>query len=263
MIAIVVGALRMAIVFTIVSLGTATVWLTSFLPIRIRNAPLCGWITLGMARSIMRVLNLELICSEQDRAQYRQHHGFIFPNHKSYMDAVVVMSIFPVRFVADKRIQAAPFVGRIGDAIDVVFVDLFDKQARSRARNEIADIASFPPIVLFPEGAIKPGTQLHPLRYGAFDIAIRAQLPVIPALIVYEQHDLIYWSIKEGSILAAIWRVASHLPRKTARLQLLPAFTPQADDDPIVLSEDIHAMMSVALAAQYPLSADETVLPTT
>lgn len=247
MIATVIGALRLAVILVIITVGAAAVWLTSFLPLHWHGVPLCAWITLGLARIVLKVFNLEVVCPA--REQIAHHHGFIFPNHKSYMDVVVLLSIFPVRFVADKRVQQAPFIGRIGDAINVVFVDLSDKQARIRARDEIAAIAPFPPIILFPEGAIGPGTRLYPLRYGAFDIAVRAQLPVMPALILYEQHDLIYWSIKEGSILAAIWRVARSTGRKTVHLNLLPIFTPARDDDPVALSKATHCVMDAALTA--------------
>lgn len=249
MIATVIGALRLATIVAILIPGTVTVWLTSFLPTRIRGARLCAWITLGMARAALTVLQIDVICTA--REQLARHHGFIFPNHKSYMDVVVVISVFPVRFIADKRVQKAPFIGRIADAIDVVFVDLFDKEARTRARDEIVSAAPFPPIVLFPEGAIKPGVELYPLRHGAFDIAVRSQLPVLPTLIIYQQHDLIYWSNKDGSIMAAIWRVARSTGRKTVYLDLLPVFTPASDDDPVALSRTTHTMMNDALVAHY------------
>jgi 1-acyl-sn-glycerol-3-phosphate acyltransferase len=249
MISIIVGAIRFVIVLTIVVLGTATVWLTSFVPMRIRGPQLCAWITLGMGRSILWTLNIDVICEERER--YAQHQGFIFPNHKSYVDALVVMSIYPVRFVADSRIHEAPFTGRIGDAIDVVWVDLFNKEERARKRDEIADVAPFPPIVLFPEGKIHRGIELYPLRHGAFDIAIRAQLPVMPAMIIYEQHDVIYWSIKDGSIMAAIWRNCRYLRRKTCHVELLPTFVPQADADPVALAAEVHTTMSNAMRDRY------------
>lgn len=238
------GSLRMTGLLLLLVFGAWVVWFVSLAPLRWRGAPLSSWLTVRIARAALRIIGVDI--AGDGITRLATHRGFIFPNHQSYLDIVVLLALAPVRFVADKRVEDNPLTRRFGRALDVLFVDLFDKRARTEARRVIADSADYPPIVLFPEGEICPGTEIRPLRHGAFDIAIRAGHPVLPVLIRYQPHALIYWSIHDGSIVASLWRVLCERKRKLAEVTLLPPFVPGPLDEPVALSLTTRAAMQAA-----------------
>jgi 1-acyl-sn-glycerol-3-phosphate acyltransferase len=91
----------------------------------------------------------------------------------------------------------------------------------------------YPPIVLFPEGKLNPGTRLLPFFHGAFEIAAQHGITYLPCAIRYSHPEISTWGyggVKEG-MMQALWRLASFSGPLFVTVTPLEAVTPKADDD--------------------------------
>ena len=144
------GTLRLTCFILLLMLTTLLVLLTAWIPVRIKGARLSAWFLPTVCRLLLPLFNVEFTVREADRIT--RHDGFIFPNHLSFLDIILLLSIFPVRFLAKSEIAYWPFVGWIARAVDTVFVKREDKESREKARDALAQLHTFPAVAIFPEG---------------------------------------------------------------------------------------------------------------
>jgi len=108
----------------------------------------------------------------------------IAPNHASYMDGVVLMSVLKYNryaYVAKSEFLGnfimRIFLGGIGS----VFVERFDVQKSAENADELVAAArQGVSLLLFPEGTFRHHAGLLPFRTGAFQVAAQAGIPVVP-----------------------------------------------------------------------------------
>jgi 1-acyl-sn-glycerol-3-phosphate acyltransferase len=250
-----VGGVRVALLVAILAAATALIMVLAPLPVRVRGARVCAWPATWMARLFLAVFGVRL--QVRDPAKLIGHGGFIFPNHVSFLDAILFLSLAPVRFLGKSEVRTWPLLGWIATAIDTVYVERTSKESRSQARTLLRDLPLHPPIVLFPEGGIYPtGLLLNPFRWGAFEIAVHSQIPYLPCVIVYDQRELVFWG--DESLMAAVWRVASRRGgRLGAKLIPLHVVRPAADDDPRQLAAEAHGAIESVLT--YHLDAGRVI----
>ncbi len=225
------GSLRITVVAVVVAVGTLAVLLAGLVPMRVRGARLGGWVVTAMARLAAVAFGVRVACEQPERL--RLHRGFVFPNHLSYADIIVLLHLFPLRFLSNHVVERTPFVGWVAKAIGTVFVDRGDRDARAEARRELAEALrerDHPPLVLFPEGRIGEGGYLHPLRRGAFEVAAEGSVPYLLCAIHYSEVETIRWARGEP-FMTALWRLARHRGPMEARLVFLGAVHPTPDDE--------------------------------
>lgn len=108
------------------------------------------------------------------------------PNHQSILDIFVLVSVLPpaTRFVAKRSLFWIPFFGwslKVSGFIPI------ERGAARRAYESLeraaATIRDGRPVVLFPEGTRSPDGRLGPFKRGAFLVALRAGVPVVPVAI--------------------------------------------------------------------------------
>lgn len=251
------GCLRVAVVIAVVVLGTFVVLVVGAIPARVRGARLGGWVVTGMARFIAAVFAVRVVCDEAERL--RMHRGFVLPNHLSYADVIVLLSVFPVRFLSNHVVERMPFVGWVARSIGTVFVNRGDRASRAAARRELAQALAernHSPLVLFPEGRIGEGDMLHPLRRGAFEVAAEGSVPYLLSAIHYDDPatspdralETISWRRGE-SFQTALWRLARHRGVLEARLDLLETVHPVPGDDADALVAHAEAVLGTAISA--------------
>ncbi len=235
------GTARLIIFFLMLIFTTLLVLATAWLPIRVKGARLSAWLLVPICRLLLPLFNIKFTALEANRIP--QHDGYLFPNHLSFLDIVLLMSIFPVRFLSKAEIANWPFMGWIARAVDTVFVNRDDKASREKARDSLARLRTFPAVVLFPEGGIfLPAHELKPFRFGAFEIAQASCTPFIPAVFMYQPLDIVFW--RDEPLLTAVWRFASRAEPIKARLFLLRTVQPGPDDDPRQLALETHGAMA-------------------
>jgi 1-acyl-sn-glycerol-3-phosphate acyltransferase len=106
------------------------------------------------------------------------------PNHTSYMDALVLVSLLEWRgyaFVAKREFLGNFVMRTLLKGFGCVFVERFDVQKSAEHVDELVVAAKegASPIV-FAEGTLQRRSGLLPFRTGAFQVAVQAGIPVVP-----------------------------------------------------------------------------------
>ena len=252
----IIAIVRMILAAVTVTTGAVVILFGELAPLRVRGVRLAGWIALGIAHLVCQIFQVRVVCKEPKTL--RQHIGFVFPNHLSLLDPLVLLSLWPMRFVAATEVMRYPVVGWITKSIGTVFVARQDRDARKQARGEIAAALEQdpqPPIVLFPEGRLGPGHHLYPFRYGAFAVAVSKGISYIPCGLRYHPLDVVIWHGGKGEKLwNALWRLARNPGPVLAEVIPLPAVFPQPGDDPASLA--MKALADIAAALSLPADPD-------
>jgi 1-acyl-sn-glycerol-3-phosphate acyltransferase len=251
------GTLRIVIFLLMLISTTMLVLLTAWLPVRVKGVRLSAWLLMPICRLLLPLFNVQF--TAPDAPRITKHDGFIFPNHLSPLDILLLLTIFPVRFVSKAEIANWPFIGWIARAVDTVFVKREDKTSREKARESLAQTHTFPAIALFPEGGIyQPPDELKPFRFGAFAVAQAGGIPFIPAVFIYEPLAIVFW--RDEPLLKMAWRFASRPEPIKARLYLLRTVQPAPEDDPKQLALETHGAM--AAVYKYGGGHEEDVVHT-
>jgi 1-acyl-sn-glycerol-3-phosphate acyltransferase len=117
----------------------------------------------------------------------------VVANHASYLDGVVLKAALPARFsfVIKKEVSRVPLAGLMLRRIGSEFVDRFNRHAGGMdARRLIKAADSGQALAFFPEGTFLAQPGLGKFHTGAFAIAARADLPVVPISIRGTRHIL-------------------------------------------------------------------------
>ncbi|OHC28511.1 MAG: acyl-phosphate glycerol 3-phosphate acyltransferase [Pseudomonadales bacterium RIFCSPLOWO2_02_FULL_63_210] len=150
--------------------------------------PRLSWrrrLTGAAARLFLRLAGIPVHIKRLDRLRHSEVRVLV-ANHASYLDGLLLCAALPPEFsfvakreLAGQRI-AGPFLRRLGTC----FVERFDLQ-RSTADAErlAAALRSGQSLVLFPEGTLSREPGLLPFRMGAFVLAARADVPLVPVAI--------------------------------------------------------------------------------
>ena len=110
----------------------------------------------------------------------------VVANHASYIDGVVLKAFLPARFsfVIKKEVTKVPLAGALLRRIGSEFVDRFNRHAGGMdARRLIKAADAGQALAFFPEGTFLERPGLGKFHTGAFAIAARAGLPVVPVAI--------------------------------------------------------------------------------
>jgi 1-acyl-sn-glycerol-3-phosphate acyltransferase len=105
-------------------------------------------------------------------------------NHESGLDTLALLMLgTPARFIAESYLFRIPLNGALFRRSRQIPVEIGDRESGRQAL-AIAEraIAEGTPIAIFPEGHLSPDT-LAPFRPGAFVLAQRAGVPLIPIVI--------------------------------------------------------------------------------
>lgn len=243
----IVAGLRFVTSMTILVVGSILVVVTGPIPIVHDGSRLCAWILTWTCRLFLLATNVSV--APFDRARIRQHRGFIFANHQSYLETIIVFSVRPVRFLAKASVQESPLAGILARRIDTVFVARSDKDSRAASREVLAQVTGQPPVMIYPEGMIATTFELQPFRHGAFEIAINSGLPYLPLVYLYDPIKAARWI--EDNMLVDFWRLLRQGPI-TTRVHVLDVVQPQDDDDPAALAEAMWQSVNALYAPTIP-----------
>jgi 1-acyl-sn-glycerol-3-phosphate acyltransferase len=111
----------------------------------------------------------------------------VVANHASYLDGVVMKAALPARFsfVIKSEMSKVPIAALLLRRIGSEFVDRFNRHASGMAARRLLKAAeSGQALAFFPEGTFVAEPGLGKFHTGAFAIAARTQLPVVPVSIL-------------------------------------------------------------------------------
>jgi 1-acyl-sn-glycerol-3-phosphate acyltransferase len=210
----------------------------------------------GLTRVCCLIFNVRVHCADPDKL--RTHRGFVFPNHSSFLDSISLLSITPLRFLAAAELRSYPAIGWFASNLGTVFVARENKSSRKQSRQEIVEAIQqepYPALVLFPEGKLGSGTDMHPFRFGAFEIAAKNGIAYLPCAIRYTRPDIAVWHGGQGEVLmAAAWRLACFAGPIGVEVTPLTLVTPGDEADPAQLAETAQSAIREQLLARPPVA---------
>jgi len=158
-----------------------TMW-PIFLAAATKNVALTWKVSGVMTRLFLRLAGLPVLV--RGRQNIPPGPVVLTPNHTSYLDALVLVSILAPRnysFIAKREFLANPVMRLLLTGFGCVFVERFDVQKSAEHADELAQAAaSGRSLAIFPEGTLRRRTGLMPFRTGAFQVAAQAGIPVVP-----------------------------------------------------------------------------------
>ena len=107
-------------------------------------------------------------------------------NHQSLVDIPLLLAAFPrpVKFLAKRELGEIPLFGKAMAAAGNLFVDREDpRDAVLLLRDAGARVRAGTLLVVFPEGTRSPDGSIGDFKTGAFFIAQRSGMPVVPVYI--------------------------------------------------------------------------------
>ena len=138
----------------------------------------------SMARWMLRAAGMRLRVSGLENLP--DGPCVVVANHCSYLDGPVVKAALPTRFsfVIKKEMDRVPLAGFLLRRIGSEFVDRSDRnKGAADARRLLRSANRGQSLVFFPEGTFEPRPGLLKFHSGAFAIAARSQLTVVPCVI--------------------------------------------------------------------------------
>jgi lyso-ornithine lipid O-acyltransferase len=137
----------------------------------------------------------------------------VVANHVSYVDTLVLPSLFPTTCVAKREVATWPGIGALARRLGTVFVERGNPTSGAVAlRQSARALAAGVNVVAFPEGTTTPGDRLLPFHRGIFGIAMIHNVPVLPVTLVYDDPG-VAWVGEDPFLSHYLTRVAS--ARKT------------------------------------------------
>ncbi len=125
----------------------------------------------------------------------RQTGYLVTANHMSYFDIIILGSVIPGIFISKSEVRWWPLVGLAGAMVGTLYFKRDSKTDRSDLKHKAVERLRWGQnIFVFPEGTTSDGQKLLPFRYGAFDVAIRANASVLPVTLNYENPEIIQWT---------------------------------------------------------------------
>lgn len=220
--AIGLGVARVLAVSAVLFAGCGALLLAASLPARFGGVARVLEVAGAVSRVFLWTTGVKLRVSGAEGL--RNHQGFVFFNHLSFLDPVVLLAVRPSRFLAARGVGRIPFVGRMARAMGTIFVNRKVAGSRAVARRALQRaVAEAPvPVALAPEGRIGPGPGVLPLHRGAFEVATAAGAPVLLVALQYEPMEAVVWKPGEW-IIHPLWRLCARTGRATVRIAPLGA----------------------------------------
>ena len=238
------GALRLLASLFLLLIGVPTLLLVAVVPGRVAGARLSLWVAVGISRAFLVIMGVRIALV--DRNALRTHRGFVFFNHVSFLDVVVLLAVRPVRYLATAGVRSIPAIGWMATAVGTLYVHRGDPDSREEARADLAAAyrRSPTPVALAPEGGVHPGPWVQPFRHGAFEVAQSVSAPILLVALDYEPRGRAAW-LKGESLLKAAWRLGA---RTDAMTVVVRALSPEVVvTDPAADAAEAEARIDQAL----------------
>lgn len=166
------------------------------------------WAVRSWGRVIAGAAGITLTVENEERIDPSRRY-ILVANHHSYFDIPCILGTVqqPVRFMAKVSLFKVPVFGWGLKAAGFIPID---RKNRSKAKASF-DLASSRikrgnSIVIFPEEGRSREFRMKPFQRGAFLLAIRSELPIVPMAIVgtYAVMPAGRWSIRPGRVVVKI-----------------------------------------------------------
>ncbi len=168
---------------------------------------------LGDVAAAFAGLDLEV----EGTANLQQQRPAIFVfNHQSLLDSIVLAHLLREDVVAFCKREMAknPLVGPLLRQVDTIFVDREDQDQREVLQQALGVLAGGRSLVIAPEGTRSTLGEIQPFKHGAFYLAKKAGVPIVP-IVLHNVKD----ALPKGGMM---------IRPATIRVTVLPPLSPAA-----------------------------------
>ena len=149
------------------------------------------------------ILNIKVSVSG-DEGQLERGGYVIVANHVSYVDGIVLGSIFPILFVSKREVKKWPIVGQWNVLCGTIFINRQRKELVGTLIQELTQkLKQDANILLFPEGTSTNGEKMLPFQTVPLAAPLRSRSIIVPVTVTYKtideqpvtsiNRDRIYW----------------------------------------------------------------------
>jgi len=153
---------------------------------------------------LMRVILNIKVTVEGDEGQLERGGYVIISNHVSYVDGIVLGSIFPILFVSKREVKGWPVVGQWNTLCGTIFINRQRKELVGSLIEEMSGkLRQEANILLFPEGTSTNGERMLPFQTVPLAAPLRNRSIIVPTTIAYTSiddkpvnsanRDLVFW----------------------------------------------------------------------
>lgn len=140
------------------------------------------------AKNFLEILNIKLVCRGTLPAEDEQR-VILVANHISWLDILIIMTRYPVRFVAKAEILRWPLLNILCRNVGTIFIEREKRNDTLRVNQDISQVLiAGDSIAIFPEGATTDGTVLLHFHASLLQSAATLQTSLYPVAISY--HDM-------------------------------------------------------------------------
>lgn len=184
-------------------------------------------------RAFVRALDVELRLHQKNTRPLPERY-ILIANHPSAFEDIGIPALFPVVSLAKLEVQDWFVVGRIARAAGTLFVDRDDAASRQQAvETMVAAVEAGHNIALYPEGGCKGRRLYGEFKSGAFEVALRTGVPILPVFLHYEAQDDFEWQ-SPYTLPQKLWHMARSVNRR-ANYYVYDAIDPRDHADKYAL----------------------------
>lgn len=165
------------------------------------------------------ILNIKVSVSG-DEGQLERGGYVIIANHMSYVDGIVLGSIFPILFVSKREVKSWPIIGQWNTLCGTIYINRQHKeQVGNLVEEMIGKLKQEANILLFPEGTSTNGEKMLPFQTVPLAAPLRNRSIIVPTTIAYKSlddkpisatnRDAIYW-YGDMEFLTHFWQLLGH-----------------------------------------------------
>ncbi|XXQ67782.1 1-acylglycerol-3-phosphate O-acyltransferase [Neisseriaceae bacterium B1] len=185
----------------------------------------------------------------------------VVSNHVSWLDIMVVCSLYPCGFIAMKEIQSWPIIGRIVANAGTVFIDRKNRKDIDPINAAIAQaLTEGENVCFYPEARTTLGNNVLPLKAALFQAAINADAAVQALALRYYDGDKRTEAVSFAGVnlLVSLWRIVS-IEEIVVRVDNVEAFYPAQLADRFAAKERVEEWLREVVLRDSPNA--QRVLP--
>jgi 1-acyl-sn-glycerol-3-phosphate acyltransferase len=182
-----------------------------------------------LSRRLLAILGITVVAMPEQSGTVERGNRLLVSNHLSYLDVLVISSVYPTRFVGKREVAGWPLIGWLAWLGGTIFLERGNVRSSVRGVYQVSRLLrAGQQVHVFPEGTTTNGeavATIHPLFCVA---AVRSERPILPLTVRVEEvqedgqaserpHEILAW-YGEMTFLEHLWRL---LLIDAARIQLL------------------------------------------
>ena len=152
---------------------------------------------------VRTILNIKVTVVGEERCM-ESGGCVIICNHVSYIDGIVLGSMFPIVFVSKREVKHWPIIGPWKTLCGTIFINRQRKDlVASLVREMRQKLNQETNVLLFPEGTSTNGERILPFQTAPLAAPLRNRSIIVPVTLAYKRiddepvtaanRDLLYW----------------------------------------------------------------------